>query len=328
MIRSMTGFGHSEGNIGAQVATVEARSVNHRFFTSTIKVPSLFSRSETEIRELLRASVVRGHVSLTVRLERSGESRATINHERFAAALSELRMLQQKYSVAGDIDMATVLRMPDVLSAAQEEEPEAAAAAPELLELVARAIAELNRARESEGARLQAVLMQRLELVEQAVARIVARAPERLVAHRDRLRSAVRELADGLTIDETRLAQEVALMADRLDIAEESDRFRSHLVAFRTALSGAEPGVQGGAGAPVPGKGKGAGAASEGAGAGSGKAGAASEGAGKRLGFLLQEMLRETNTMGSKAADPDILHEVVGMKEELERIREQVENLE
>lgn len=324
MIRSMTGFGHSEGNIGAQVATVEARSVNHRFFTSTIKVPSLFSRSETEIRELLRASVVRGHVSLTVRLERSGESRATINHERFAAALSELRMLQQKYSVAGDIDMATVLRMPDVLSAAQEEEPEAAAAAPELLELVARAIAELNRARESEGARLKAVLMQRLDLVEQAVARIVARAPERLVAHRDRLRSAVRELADGLTIDETRLAQEVALMADRLDIAEESDRFRSHLVAFRTALSGAEPGVQGGAGAPVPWQGGGG----AGSGAGGGKAGATSEGAGKRLGFLLQEMLRETNTMGSKAADPDILHEVVGMKEELERIREQVENLE
>lgn len=320
----MTGFGHSEGNIGAQVATVEARSVNHRFFTSTIKVPSLFSRSETEIRELLRASVVRGHVSLTVRLERSGESRATINHERFAAALSELRMLQQKYSVAGDIDMATVLRMPDVLSAAQEEEPEAAAAAPELLELVARAIAELNRARESEGARLKAVLMQRLDLVEQAVARIVARAPERLVAHRDRLRSAVRELADGLTIDETRLAQEVALMADRLDIAEESDRFRSHLVAFRTALSGAEPGVQGGAGAPVPWQGGGG----AGSGAGGGKAGATSEGAGKRLGFLLQEMLRETNTMGSKAADPDILHEVVGMKEELERIREQVENLE
>jgi uncharacterized protein (TIGR00255 family) len=137
------------------------------------------------------------------------------------------------------------------------------------------------------------VLRHRLEVVSGALRRIAARAPERVVAHRDRLRESVRELAGGVAVDEGRLALEIAYLADRMDVAEELDRFQSHLVAFRSTLdeSGAEP-------------------------------------VGKRLGFLLQEMLREANTTGSKAADAPILHEVVGLKEELERIREQVENLE
>jgi uncharacterized protein (TIGR00255 family) len=136
-------------------------------------------------------------------------------------------------------------------------------------------------------------LRRRIEIIDSTLQRIAARAPERVVAHRDRLREAVRELADGVVVDELRLAQEVAILADRMDVAEEIDRFHSHLAAFRATLD-AETGE------PV----------------------------GKRLGFLIQEMLRETNTTGSKAADAVILHEVVALKEELERIREQVENLE
>jgi uncharacterized protein (TIGR00255 family) len=163
----------------------------------------------------------------------------------------------------------------------------------DLLAVVEQATAGLARSRAEEGARLAAVLAQRLAVLEEALGRIAARAPERLVAHRDRLRCAVRELADGVVVDPQRLAQEVALLADRLDVSEEVDRFRSHLVACRQALGTGD-------GEPV----------------------------GKRLGFLLQEMVREANTIGSKAADAPILHDVVQLKEELERIREQVENLE
>jgi uncharacterized protein (TIGR00255 family) len=159
--------------------------------------------------------------------------------------------------------------------------------------VVAAALDRLDAARADEGQRLAAVLTERLAIVEAALGRIAERAPERLLAQRDRLRAAVRELTDGLAVDEQRLAQEIALLADRLDIAEEQDRFRSHIAAFRAALRA--PG-----GEPV----------------------------GKRLGFLLQEMLREANTTGSKAADAPILADVIIVKEELERIREQVENLE
>jgi uncharacterized protein (TIGR00255 family) len=159
--------------------------------------------------------------------------------------------------------------------------------------IVDTALDALQRARADEGERLAAVLRQRLEVVEGALTRIAARAPERIVAYRARLRENVQELAGGVAVDDARLAQEIAILADRMDVAEELDRFHSHIVAFRATLDDA-------GGEPV----------------------------GKRLGFLLQEMLREANTTGSKAADAPLLHEVVGLKEELERIREQVENLE
>jgi uncharacterized protein (TIGR00255 family) len=136
-------------------------------------------------------------------------------------------------------------------------------------------------------------IAERLTLIEQAVARIAARAPERITAQRDRLRENVEKLAGGVAVDPQRLAQEIAILADRLDVGEELDRFASHIAAFREAL-----------------------------------ASKAADGVGKRLGFLLQEMLREANTTGSKANDAAMLQDVVAIKEELERIREQVENIE
>ena len=147
--------------------------------------------------------------------------------------------------------------------------------------------------REREGARLAAVVLDRLAIVDAAVARIAARAPERVIAQRDRLLENVAKLSNGVAVDEQRIAQEIAILADRLDVGEEIDRFRTHIAAFGETLR-------------------------DGAG----------EAVGKRLGFLLQEMLREANTTGSKANDADIQRDVIAIKEELERIREQVENIE
>jgi uncharacterized protein (TIGR00255 family) len=165
----------------------------------------------------------------------------------------------------------------------------------ELLTLVDAAARALTEMREAEGARLAQYVTERLDLVEAAAARIAARAPERIVRQRDKLREAVRQLTAGAAVDEQRVAQEIAILADRLDVSEELDRLRAHVAAVREALAGR---------------------------------GAAPEPVGKRLGFLVQEMLREANTTGSKAADAAILHDVVSIKEELERIREQVDNLE
>lgn len=287
----MTGFGEADGTVGGVAVRVDVRTVNHRFFSPSIKLPSSFARWESDVRDVLRQRVARGHVTLTVRIDRDEDGRGTIDESRFAEAVEQLASLKARYGLAGEVDLATVLRMPDLFGGARNVSDEGSPA--ELMSLVESALGRLEAARRDEGARLAAILEERLALVVASLDRIGARAPERLMAHRDKLRAAVAELAQGVVLDEQRLALEVALLAERLDVAEELDRFRGHVVAFRGALGSH-------AGEPV----------------------------GKRLGFLLQEMLREANTTGSKAADAAILHEVIGIKEELERLREQVENLE
>lgn len=285
----MTGFGSAEGEVGGALVAVEVRSVNHRFFNPTIKLPSEFARWEGEVREVLRKGVARGHVTLTARVAREARE-GQIDETRFASYVQRLRELQQRYGLTAELDIGTVLRMPDVL-AGGDSEPAGDAA--ELTSIVGRAVAALDEMRCAEGARLAKYVEERVAVIAAAVERIAARAPQRLVEQRDRLRQSVRELADGVAVDEQRLALEIALLADRLDVSEEIARFRSHLEAFRGALRDGS-----------------------------------AEGVGKRLGFLLQELLREANTTGSKANDAAILQDVLAIKEELERIREQVENLE
>lgn len=290
MIRSMTGFGTAEGAVGSMRVTVEVRSVNHRFFNPSIKLPSALAKWESEVREALRRSITRGHVTVMARIERASDAEAVINEQRFDAYVRRLRDLKNRYALDGPIDLATVLRLPDVISGEADEEQGRPS---ELVAIVERAVAALSESRASEGERLSAFLSDRIGLVEAAVKRLAQRAPDRLVEQRERLKASVAELAGGVQLDEQRLAQEVALIADRLDVGEELDRFRSHLSAFGEAIRGS-----------------------------------GADGIGKRLGFLLQELLREANTTGSKANDAEMVRDVVAIKEELERIREQVENLE
>lgn len=291
MIRSMTGFGAAEGGVGSMRVAVELRSVNHRFFNPSIKLPGAFQRWEVEVREALRKRIARGHVTVFARYEREGEQMAAVDEARFAHYANALRALRDRHALEGPVDIAAVLRMPDVIRMDAESVEEGTVE--EFMAIVDAASAELNRMREAEGARLVTVLLERVAVIEKALGRIAVRAPERVVAQRDRLRENVKVLADGVAVDEQRLAQEIAILADRLDVGEELDRFAAHIAAYREALS--QDTVE-----PV----------------------------GKRLGFLLQEMLREANTTGSKANDASIQRDVMQIKEELERIREQVENLE
>jgi uncharacterized protein (TIGR00255 family) len=290
MIRSMTGFGAADGLVGGSRVSVELRTVNHRFFSPSIKLPSDLSRWEPEVRESLRKTIARGHVTLSARTERTSAS-GSIDQQRFAGYVAMLRDLRDRHGLDGPIDVATILRMPDVLAA--DATAEQAGSAAELTAVVESAIESLTRSRMEEGGRLASYLLERITILDGALARIAARAPERVIAQRDRLREAVRVLTEGMAVDEQRIAQEIAILADKLDVQEELQRFSSHIAAFRAALqqTGGEP-------------------------------------VGKRLGFLLQEMLREANTTGSKANDAGMLQDVVTIKEELERIREQVENLE
>ncbi len=291
MIRSMTGFGSADGDVGGSRVNVEVRTVNHRFFNPSVKLPSAFARWEADVRESLRKHISRGHVTLSAHIERPELGGAVVDDVKFAQHAAALRTLRDRNGLGGEIDVATVLRMPDVIRASAEDAAEGTVE--ELVAIVEAAAAELALMREAEGARLATILLERIVAVEDALGRIAVRAPERVMAQRDRLRENVKVLTEGLAVDEQRLAQEIAILADRLDVGEEIDRFRSHITAFREVL-----------------------------------AAKGSDGVGKRLVFLLQEMLREANTTGSKANDTQIQRDVMLMKEELERIREQVENVE
>jgi len=291
MISSMTGFGAADGAIGDARASVEIRTVNHRFFSPNIKLPSSFARWEGEIREILRQKIARGHVSLTARVDRATATGPVIDEARLAQYAATLKELQKKHSLGGEVDLATVLRLPDVIATPSEEMDSTAGEA--LAGIVNKAVDSLILMRRAEGAQLAAFLLERVAAVESRLARIETRAPVRLKEHHERVKRTVSDLIGAAGADPQRIAQEIAILADKLDVAEELDRFRSHLSAFReTAQSKtAEP-------------------------------------VGKRLGFILQEMVREANTIGSKASDAQIQEDVIATKEELERIREQVENLE
>ena len=287
----MTGFGSAEGNVGGSRVNVEVRTVNHRYFNPSIKLPSVLARWEPEVREALRKQIARGHVTVSAHIERPETDGAVVDEAKFARHAAELIALRDRNGLGGEIDVATVLRMPDVIHSASEETAEGTAE--ELVAIVDAAAAELTKMRAGEGSRLAAVLLERIAVIEAALGRVAVRAPERVIAQRDRLRENVKIIAEGIAVDEQRLAQEIAILADRLDVGEEIDRFTAHIAAFRDVL------------APKDG-----------------------EAVGKRLGFLLQEMLREANTTGSKANDTQIQRDVILVKEELERIREQVDNLE
>lgn len=291
MISSMTGFGSAEGKVGALEVSVEIRTVNHRFFNPSIKLPAAYSKWEGDVRELLRQRIARGHVTVTARVGRDGGRATGIDEKRFAEYVKVIRELQTQHGLSDTLDAGTILSLPEVISSSADE-PESGSS-PELLAIVEDAAASLRRMRTDEGGRLAGFLLDRIQLVEDAVARIRERAPIRLAEQVQRLRKSVKELSSGANVDAQRLAQEIAILADKLDIAEELDRFNSHIGAFRQTVSSS-----------------------------------GDDAVGKRLGFLLQEMVREANTTGSKASDAAVLAGVVMIKEELERIREQVENIE
>jgi uncharacterized protein (TIGR00255 family) len=290
MISSMTGFGAADGLVGEARASVEIRTVNHRFFSPNLKLPAAFGRWEGEIRELLRQKIARGHVTLTARIDRDSTA-PVIDETRLAHYLTALKALQKKHKLAGELDLSTLLRLPDVITAPSDEIEQSDGDA--LVRLVAKAADNLAAMRKAEGAQLSGFLLERLDVIEFRLAKTEKRAPTRLKEQHDRVKRTVGELLAGAGADPQRIAQEIAILADKLDIAEELDRFRAHLSTFRDTTRSKT-----------------------------------SDPVGKRLGFLLQEMVREANTIGSKANDATILEDVIAIKEELERIREQVENLE
>jgi uncharacterized protein (TIGR00255 family) len=291
MPRSMTGFGAADGAAGGGRLRIEIRTVNHRHLSVQLKAPGELAAFESDIRERLRTHFERGHATVSARWAEEPVTTAavSVDVERARAVVGALREVGAALKIPGDVDLATVARIPEVVKVSSAEATVTAAAVLGILDQAAAACVAM---REREGASLAADLRRRVAALRTFAATVKVRAPARLVSERERLSRNVAELARGIGIDPNRLAQEIAFIADRLDITEELVRLESHLSAVEAALDGTGQGV------------------------------------GKQLGFLLQEVGREVNTIGSKANDAPIAEAVIAAKGELEKMREQVENLE
>lgn len=285
----MTGFGAAEGEVEGRRLRAEVRSVNHRHLHLTVRLPADLVEHEPAVREAIKQGFDRGHV--TVIAEWVGDTvRAAgrIDWEQAAGAVEALRLLRERFHLAGDVTTDQVLRFPDVLGNGRAD---AAVPWDGVAAVLLTARDECLAARRREGAALVSELADRLASIERHAAVVAAAVPGRLEREAARLKAAVRELSGGVDVDPARLAQEIAILADRLDVTEELVRLRAHLAAGRESLAADRP-------------------------------------VGKQLGFLAQEIGREVNTVGSKANDAAIAHEVIAMKGELEKVREQLENLE
>ncbi|MBI3539325.1 MAG: YicC family protein [Candidatus Eisenbacteria bacterium] len=292
MIRSMTGYGSADLDRDGQRLNAEIRSVNHRFCEVSVRAPKLVGLFEDQIRQLIADRFSRGKFNLTITWSGAGDSGEVLKvneivTDRYVALLDQLR---KRYKLDSGLDVRTLASLPDVFTwehtALSDEETWAL-----LKQVIEQACANMNAMKAREGESLARDLEGRLSLIATQLERIAVRAPLRPVEAKEKLATRLKALMGDVEMDPTRIAQEVAMMADRLDCTEECVRLAAHLDQFKHLIDGTEL-------------------------------------AGRKLNFLLQEMNREANTIGSKANDVEMAHAVIVVKEELERLREQVQNVE
>lgn len=291
MVESMTGFGRGEILSDGISAEVEVRSVNNRFCEVSVRLPRHLAEFEYEIQQVVKKAVGRGKVNVHVRVEHESDGTTNLRVDRqlaesYKALLSDLRDAAQ---IDEDVRLEHVLTFSDVF-VPNDEENETQRTWKVAREALDTALVTFRKMRLAEGAALAVDLNSRLDGMTATLTEIEARAPSRVTEAAEKLRSRIAALIEDVSIDESRLAAEVAFLSDRLDITEECVRLNAHIDAFRDALNG-------------------------------------SESEGRKLNFLTQEMHREVNTIGSKANDFSISQFSVLLKEELEKIREQVQNI-
>lgn len=290
--QSMTGFGRGEAVGRGRAFTVEVQSVNHRFLEVRCRIPKRLSGLEPRIQQAIQHRFARGHFEVSVQEKDLDGRRRTLKVDLPLAQqyVEVLRSIQEALRLPGEVSLELLATQRDLVTV--EESAESLEETwGELEPALTRALEALEEMRRREGEALAASLANHLDEIQATLEGILQRAPDLTRAYRDRLRERVAELLNGRLPDPARLEQEVALLAERSDVTEECDRLQSHLVQFRRALTQVGP-------------------------------------QGRRLDFLLQEMHREVNTTGSKAADAALAHEVVALKTAIERVREQVQNLE
>lgn len=292
MIRSMTGYGRGQQLLHGRSITVEIRSVNHRYFEFSCRTPRGCAFLEDRLKRTLQQAISRGkvEVSLTLQTVESRGGAVAVDHALAGQYLTALRALAAEYGLTDDLTLSTVARLPDLFTVCRGEEDEEELAA-DVLSVLQEALDRFVAMREAEGERLRADVLSRLFTLEEHLAFVEERSPQTVAEYRARLTAKLNELLGGAVADEARILTESAIVADRLAVDEETVRLHSHIAQLRGILDCAEP-------------------------------------VGRKLDFLVQEMNRETNTIGSKCSDTAIAGHVVEMKSEIEKIREQIQNIE
>ena len=292
MIKSMTGYGRAVETVNGRAFTVELRSVNNRYLDCSVKLPRTLTFAEEAVKQAVKASISRGKVDvfISVRSEGGEEVKVRLNEAVLEGYLAAMRQMVEKHGVADDISVSTVSRLPEVFAVERPEVDEEQLLA-DLLSVVTKALEGYDAMRTTEGAALEQDLRSRGQTILDLVAQVEQGNGQTVSDYRARLEAKLQEVLANTSIDESRILTEAAIFADKVAVDEETVRLRSHLKQMDSMLTG------GGA-------------------------------VGRKLDFLLQEMNRETNTIGSKCSDVRLARIVVDIKAELEKIREQTQNIE
>jgi uncharacterized protein (TIGR00255 family) len=292
MLKSMTGFGRAEGDTTLGKVVVESRSVNHRYCDITIKLPKRLSLFENRVKEIIRSQLSRGKIDVSLRLDNLGEQKVQLSVDLDLAQqyYQVLHGLKEKLHLKDEITLNLLAGAKDLITA-KEESGDVEPYWQEVLPILKQSLKGMDEMKRLEGESHTKDLQQRLEHIAKQLQMIKEQFPSRLKDTLSRLRDRLRSLLEGMEVDPSRFQQEVAFLAERTDITEEIVRAESHLAQFNTLLGGNEP-------------------------------------VGRKMDFLLQEIHREVNTVSAKINDAEISQKVVEMKSELEKIREQVQNIE
>lgn len=293
MIASMTGFGRGQAQSDNLVIIVEARSVNSRYCEVSTRLPRQLAEYENAIQNLVKQALTRGRVNLQFQIESAGDAGAPVqvNPDTVKTYHRMLNQIREIADIQTPVSLSDLLTFPDIITSLDESTEANEATWLAIKEAVEKALDNLKAMRVQEGKALKKDLEERIAKIAEGLEQVELRAPERIEESRVKLHDRLKELFEDERIDRDRIEIEIALIADRLDVTEECVRLHSHLQLFHDALQSAEP-------------------------------------VGRKLNFITQEINREINTIGSKANDKKVAHLVVGMKEELEKIREQIQNIE
>ncbi len=292
MIKSMTGYGRAVETVNGREFTVELRSVNNRYLDCSVRLPRILSFGEEAVKQAVKNSISRGKVDvyISVRSENGDEVQVTLNKAVLESYLSAMRQMVTDYEIKDDISVSSVSRLPEVFSLEKPQMDEEQLLA-DMLSVLSKALEGYDAMRQTEGAALDNDLRSRGETILELVAQVEKGNAQTVIDYRTRLENKLKEVLANTALDESRILTEAAIFADKVAVDEETVRLRSHLQQMNTMLSG------GGA-------------------------------VGRKLDFLLQEMNREANTIGSKCTDVNLARIVVDIKAELEKIREQTQNIE
>ena len=292
VVKSMTGYGRAVETVNGREFTVEVRSVNNRYLDCTVKLPRLLSFAEDAVKQAVKNVISRGKVDvyITVHSEGGEEAKISLNTSMVEGYLAVMKQLEENYGVRNDVSVMGLSRMPDVFTVEKPEVDEEQLLS-DLMSVVSKALAGYDAMRTTEGKAMEADLRSRGETILALVSQVEAGSPETVSDYRTRLENKLKEVLASTSIDESRILTEAAIFADKVAVDEETVRLRSHLEQMNSMLT---------AGGAV----------------------------GRKLDFLIQEMNRESNTIGSKCSDVRLTRIVVDIKAELEKIREQTQNIE